>query len=269
MRVENQEGESGGGVRKIKGGREGGGGGGEKRKGISDVQTLAIGKVQFGKKTMALANNRGGDLRSILSPLFLPAHAPRPPSDRYHEYSIFPWMGKVPVKTAISSINVSLQGQRLSCKYAPIPRTSYLRVSYRTDMINISVYRSTEQRFHGRNARTERSPQSKLFDYHCLTVERIRSYCVRGVFVSVSDGLDLLEENETIACRTGTRAILFLDGISFRGRPSCVWKINGNLEATINKNINALKENRSQNATRWDDITFIFQEQDTEISKQA
>lgn len=61
---------------------------------------------------------------------------------------------------------------------------------------------------------------------------------------------------------SGTRAILFLDGISFRGRPSCVRKINGNLEATINKNINALKGNRSQNATKWDDITFIFQEQE-------
>lgn len=52
-------------------------------------------------------------------------------ADRYYEYSIFPWKRKVPVKTAISNINVSLQGQRLSCKHGhPCNAASLLFASF-------------------------------------------------------------------------------------------------------------------------------------------
>lgn len=195
--------------------------------------------------------NSGGNLRSTLSsspplPAFLPLALTLPLLIDTMNIRYFPGWAKYLSKQQFRALMCRCKGN--VCRANTPPSREPLICESPIAPIWL-IFRCIDQQSSVSMVETlgRSSPQSKLFDYHCPTLNGSELLCAR-VFVSVSDGLELLEENETIACRTGIRAVLFLDGISFRGRPSCVWKINGNLENSDKQRkmyAFALKENRS------------------------
>lgn len=118
------------------------------------------------------------------------------------------------------------------------PRASYLRVSYRTDMINISVLINSSETS-GAAERSQNFLQSQPFNYHRSTPVKLKFLIL--LFASVNNILKLLEEssrNYIVPTRISSQTYLQyfqVVFVNFEKYKQCRYVI------TNNKDINVIK----------------------------